>query len=142
MNKHNNTMKQVIIILLALLFVSCSGSSDKQPINTVTLNVGDSITTIDNVSYYWMQISDDSAKISAVKNGDIVNECLVTGPVYGAVAAEEKPFSERFFYILCGEDQYQLFDTRNIPNEINLMTEDDLENYNIEDEEADLIINL
>lgn len=124
----------------ALLVVSCSG--EKKSNSSLSSNFGDSITTIDSVSYYWIQISDDSARISAVKNGEVVNECLVTGPVYGAVAAEEKPFGDRFFYILCVEDQYQFFDTKYMPNEMNLMTEEDLENYDIEDENADLIINL
>lgn len=133
-------MKNLIIILLTLVVVSCS--SKKQSNNVQALNVGDSITTIDSVSYYWMQISDDSARISAVKNGEVINECLVTGPVYGAVAADEKPFGDRFFYILCGEDQYQFFDTKNIPNKMELMTEEEFENFELEDLDADLIINL
>jgi len=133
-------MKQIIIIFLALVTLSCT--NNKQADKNTLLNVGDSITTIDSVSYYWMQLSDDSARISAVKDGEIINECLVTGPIYGAVAIEEEPYCDRFFCILCGEDQYELFDTKFIPSEMNLFTEEDLENYDIEDEDVDLIINL
>lgn len=133
-------MKQIIIILLTLATLGCTRS--RQSDINAPLNIGDSITTIDSVSYYWMQVSDDSARISAVKDGRIINECLVTGPINGAAAIDEEPYGDRFFYILCGEDQYELFDTKHMPSEMNLFTEEDLENYDIGDEDADLVINL
>lgn len=127
-----------IVMTWGLLIVSCTSNS--QADRSQTLNVGDSITTIDSVNYYWLQIAEDSAYISAVKDGEIINKCLVTGPVYGAVPAEDDLYSNRFLFIVCGEDQYQLFDTENMPNEVNYMTEEEWENYNVEDENADTII--
>lgn len=101
-----------------------------------------SLRIIDSVSYYWLQIAEDSARISAVKNGEVINECLVTGPVYGAVSTDDERFNDRFFFIVCGEDQYEPFDTQMFPSELNLMTEEEWENYDIESEHADSIINL
>ena len=120
-------MKKISLALFAILLVCCTGNKQSES-SQVTLNVGDSITTIDSISYYWLQIAEDSARISAVKDGEVINECLVTGPVYGAVPAEDERFSDRFFFIVCGEDQYNPFDTQNIPHEMNLLTEEDFEN--------------
>lgn len=133
-------LKLFLLIALGLLLINCTSKS--QSGNVLSLNYGDSITTIDSVSYYWLQIAEDSARISAVKDGEVINECLVTGPVYGAVPTDDERFSDRFFFIVCGEDQYQPFDTQNIPSEMNLMTEEEWENYDIESEHADSIINL
>ena len=124
-----------------MLCLSCT-SNKQAGVLQEALNVGDSITTIDSVSYYWLQIAEDSARISAVKNGAVINECLVTGPVYGAVPTDDEHFCDRFFFIVCGEDQYEPFDTQNIPSEMNLMTEKEWENYDIESEHADSILNL
>ena len=120
-------MKKLFLALFAILLVCCTGNRQAES-SQVTLNVGDSITTIDSVSYYWLQIAVDSARIYAVKEGKVISECLVTGPVYGAVPTDDERFSDRFFFIVCGEDQYEPFDTQNIPNEMNLLTEEDLEN--------------
>lgn len=130
----------VHVFLFVLLIFGCIGEG--KPNESRLFAVGDSITTIDSVSYYWLQIAEDSARISAVKDGEVINECLVTGPVYGAVPTDDERFSDRFFFIVCGEDQYEPFDTQNIPSVMNLMTEEEWENYNIEDENADLIINM
>lgn len=132
-------MKRIIVVFLLCLAVGCT--DNKQANVDKSLNVGDSITTIDGVSYYWLQMSDDSARISVVKNDSVIEECLVTGPVYGAVPADEAPFRDRFIFILCGEDQYELFDTKHIPSEINLLDEEELEQC-LEEEEADLVIDL
>ena len=134
-------MKNLPLLLISILLVCCAGNKQTIALQE-PLNVGDSITTIDSVSYYWLQIAEDSARISAVKDGEVINECLVTGPVYGAVPTEDERFSDRFFFIVCGEDQYEPFDTQNIPSEMNLMTEEEWENYDIESEHADSIINL
>lgn len=134
-------MKKLPFALFAILLVCCTGNRQAES-SQLTLNVGDSITTIDSVSYYWLQIAEDSARISAVKNGDVINECLITDPVYGAVPTDDERFSDRFFFIVCGEDQCEPFDTQAFPNEMNLMTEEEWENYDIESEQADSIINL
>lgn len=119
-----------------LSFFGCTSGKQENDVNT--LNVGDSITTIDGVAYYWQQFAEDSARISAIENGGIVEQCLVTGPVFGAIAADD----DRFLLIDCGEGQYHPFDTKLIPKELNLMTEEDVESYNIEDEDADYIIDI
>lgn len=134
-------MKKLVSILLLLIFILACTSNNQANV-AKELNVGDSITTIDSVSYYWLQIANDSARISAVKAGEVISECLVTGPVYGAIPADDERFSDRFFFIVCGEDQYQPFDTQAFPSEMNLMTEEEWENYDIESEHADSIINL
>ena len=134
-------MKKLPLFLIYVLLVCCTGNKQTNPLQDA-LNVGDSITTIDSVSYYWLQIAEDSARISAVKDDAVINECLVTGPVYGAVPTDDERFCDRFFFIVCGEDQYEPFDTQNIPSEMNLMTEEEWENYDIESEHADSIINL
>ena len=107
--------KLFFLIMIAVIMVSCT--DNKQTKSQSSLNVGDSITTIDGVSYYWLQIAEDSARISGVKNGEVINECLVTGPIYGAVPTDDERFSDRFFFIVCGEDQYQPFDTQAFPSE-------------------------
>ena len=117
-------------------------ATDKQNPSQVSLNVGDSITTIDIVSCFWQQIAVDSARISAIRGGKVINECHVTGPVYGAVPTDDEFFSDRFFFIVCGEDQYEPFDMQAFPSEMKLMTEGVLENYDIKSEHADSIINL
>lgn len=118
-------MRQILFILLAFVSIGCSGTVNEN--HELSSNNGDSITTIDSVSYYWQQISEDSAMINAVKDGEIINQCLVTGPVYSAIPTEDERFKDRFFLILCGEDQYELFDTRNIPSEFNILTEEDFD---------------
>ena len=125
-------MTRHLIFLVVTLCLICACTDSKRDNNRDVLIIGDSITTIDSVSYYWLQIAEDSARISAVKDGEVINECLVTGPVYGAVPTEDERFSDRFFFIVCGEDQYEPFDTQNIPSEMNLMTEEEWENYDIE----------
>lgn len=57
---------------------------------------GDSIATINNTAYYWLQLADDSARISAVRDNQLVTECVVRGPVYGA-----RQYDDGEIYILC-----------------------------------------
>ena len=45
-------------------------------------------------------------------------------------------------YILCGQNQISWFDVRNIPSEIDLMTEEDLDNYDLSQENADAIVDI
>lgn len=131
--------KSIIRALLVFLVIGCTNGKQE---NTTALNVGDSITTIEGVTYYWQQFAEDSAWVNAVKDGKVTQQCLITGPVHGAVPAENEQYSDRFFFILCGEDQYAPFDTQNIPVENNLMTEEEFENYDIEDEDADFIFDV
>ena len=65
----------------------------------------------------------------------MVTECIVRGPVYGA-----RKYDDGEIYILCGQNQISWFDVRNIPSEIDLMTEEDLDNYDPSQENADAII--
>ena len=43
---------------------------------------------------------------------------------------------------LCGQDQISWFDVRNIPSEIDLMTEEEWDNYDPSQENADAIIDI
>ena len=44
--------------------------------------------------------------------------------------------------MLCGQNQITWFDVRNIPSEIDLMTDEDLDNYDQSQENADAIIDI
>lgn len=129
-----NSISLIVIALLTVLVSNCSSGTNQV---MAAKYFGDSITTIDGITYYWRQFAVDSARIIAVKGDEITDTCLVTGPIYGAVSDEDGNF-----LIDCGEDQYFWFDTRIVPKMLNLMTEDDMEQYSIEDEHADMIINL
>lgn len=129
-----NVVKLVIMMVILMVVANCSSVKGKD--DTMEI-IGDSITSSDGVDYYWYQYAVDSACISAVEGDKIIKTCLVTGPLYGAFSDEDGNF-----LIDCGEDQYYIFNTRLFPNVVKLMTEEEAENYNIEDEHADLIINL
>ena len=101
------------------------------------LNGGNSIATINNTAYYWLQLADDSARISVVRDNQLVTECIVRGQVYGA-----RQYDNGEIYILCGQNQISWFDVRNIPSEIDLMTDEDLDNYDPSQENADAIIDI
>ena len=60
-----------------------------------------------------------------------------TRVVYGA-----RQYDDGEIYILCGQNQISWFDVRNIPSEIDLMTEEDLDNYDLSQENADAIIDI
>lgn len=45
-------------------------------------------------------------------------------------------------YIMCGQNQISWFDVRNIPSEIDLMTEEEWESYDPSQEDADAIIDI
>ena len=60
-----------------------------------------------------------------------------TRVVYGA-----RQYDDGEIYILCGQNQISWFDVRNIPSEIDLMTEEDLDNYDLSQENADAIISI
>ena len=47
-----------------------------------------------------------------------------TEVVYGA-----RQYDDGEIYILCGQNQISWFDVRNIPNEIDLMTDEEWDNY-------------
>lgn len=125
------------LIMLFMAFATLTGCSGKQDSDDGESIWGDSIATIDNTAYYWLQLADDSARISAVKDNNVVTECIVRGPVYGA-----KQYDDGEIYILCGQDQISWFDVKNIPSEIDLMTEDEWNNYDPSKENADAIINI
>ncbi len=128
-------MKAQSVILLSLAVLT--GCSGKQGLKDINKELGDSIATIDCTTYYWKQLADDSARISAVKNSKVITECIVKGPVYGA-----KQFDDGEIYILCDQNEICWFDVRNIPNKIELLIEDDVENYELSQEKADAIINI
>ena len=128
-------MRKAVIFFISLVFlVSCCGKSGD---NKTCTKWRDSIATIDNTVYYWLQLADDSARISAVKNNKLITECIVRGPVYGA-----KQYDDGEIYIMCGQNQISWFDVRNIPSEIDLMTEEEWENYDPSQENADAIIDI
>lgn len=127
-------MKNLIMLSIALITLIGCGSHQQEE---KTSEWGDSIATINNTAYYWLQIADDSARISAVRDNQLVTECIVRGQVYGA-----RQYDDGEIYILCGQNQISWFDVRNIPSEIDLMTEEDLDNYDLSQENADAIIDI
>ena len=128
-------MKKLIILFITFITLIGCGSDHQQEENSSEW--GDSIATINNTSYYWLQLTDDSARISVVRDNQLITECIVRGPVYGA-----RQYDDGEIYILCGQNQISLFDVRNIPSEIDLMTEEDLDNYDLSQENADAIIDI
>lgn len=136
-------MKQILVLFLTLLIIGCKSYNKTDDQATVPVDAGDSITTIDSVSYYWVQVAEDTAVIRSVKEGEIFKECLVIGPSKGAIPTSDKRFSDRSFLIVCGdEDQYLLFDTKNMPSEFNLLTKDNMNNSSLMSSATDLISNL
>ena len=128
-------MKNLIMLFIAFIPLIGGGGAPQQEDNTSY--GGDSIATITNTAYYWLQFADDSARISAVRDNQLVTECVVRGPVYGA-----RQYDDGEIYILCGQNQITWFDVRNIPSEIDLMTDEDLDNYDQSQENADAIIDI
>ena len=128
-------MKKLIILFITFITLIGCGSDHQQEENSSEW--GDSIATINNTSYYWLQLTDDSARISVVRDNQLITECIVRGPVYGA-----RQYDDGEIYILCGQNQISWFDVRNIPSEIDLMTEEDLDNYDLSQENADAIIDI
>ena len=128
-------MKKLIMLFIALITLIGCGGGHQQEENTSVW--GDSFATINNTAYYWLQIADDSARISAVRDNQLITECIVRGPVYGA-----RQYDDGEIYILCGQNQISGFDVRNNPSEIDLMTDEDLDNYDLSQENADAIIDI
>ena len=128
-------MKKLIILFIAFITLIGCGGDHQQEENT--FEWGDSIATINSTAYYWLQLADDSARISAVRDNELVTECIVRGPVYGA-----RQYDDGEIYILCGQNQISWFDVRNIPSEIDLLNEEDLDNYDLSHENADAIIDI
>ena len=128
-------MKKLIILFIA--FITLIGCGDGYQQEENTSEWGDSIATINNTAYYWLQLADDSARISAVRDNELVTECIVRGPVYGA-----RQYDDGEIYILCGQNQISWFDVRNIPSEIDLITNEEFDNYDPSQENADAIINI
>ena len=129
-------MKELIILFIAFIsLIGCGGAATSR--KRILLNGGDSIATINNTAYYWLQLADDSARISAVRDNLLVTECIVRGPVYGA-----RQYDDGEIYILCGQNQISWFDVRNIPSEIDLMTDEEWDNYDPSQENADTIIDI
>ena len=117
-----------------ITLIGCGGGYQQEE---KTSEWGDSIATINNTAYYWLQLADDSARISAVRDNQLVTECIVRGPVYGA-----RQYDGGEIYILCGQNQISWFDVRNIPREIDLMTDEEWDNYDLSQENADSIIDI
>lgn len=128
-------MKKLIILFIAFITLIGCGAGYQQ--EEKTSEWGDSIATINNTAYYWLQLADDSAGISAVRDNQLVTECIVRGPVYGA-----RQYDDGEIYILCGQNQISWFDVRNIPSEIDLMTDEEWDNYDLSQENADSIIDI
>lgn len=124
--------KIVFQLLLLPLLGSCNGRYNGK---NAVLQVGDSIATIDNVTYYWQQFSEDSSRISAVKENSVVNECVVKGPAHGAIQCDDGNI-----YIQCNDGQLIWFDIRYFPDKLGLLTEEEWENYDPAQEGADAII--
>ena len=128
-------MKKLIILFITFITLIGCGSDHQQEENTSEW--GDSIATINNTSYYWLQLADDSARISVVRDNQLITECIVRGPVYGA-----RQYADGEIYSLCGQHHISWFDVRNIPSEIDLMTEEDSDNYDLSQENADATIDI
>lgn len=138
MKKIKNTMPKNskmlgIICVLIIILSGCTAKGSTESCN----QYGDSIATIDSLAYFWKTLGDDSAKISAVKDNHLVSECTIRGPVVGA-----KQYDDGEIYIVCRNEQLCWFDVRNFPDKLDLLTDEDLEDYDISQESADSIINL
>lgn len=138
MEKIKNTMQKSskilgVICMLTIILSGCTANGSTDSSN----QYGDSIATIDSMSYFWQLLGDDSAKIIAVKDNHIVSECIIKGPI-----VEAKQFDDGEIYIVCRNEQLCWFDVRNFPNELDLLTDEDMENDDISQENADSIINL
>lgn len=68
-------MKKLIMLFIA--FISLIGCGGRNQQEEKTSEWGDSIATINNTAYYWLQLADDSARISAVRDNMLVTECIV-----------------------------------------------------------------
>ena len=126
--------KMSIFFIISATLMGCVGRLQQ---TEKTSEWGDSIATIDNTAYYWQQLADDSARISVVKDNQLVAECIVRGPVYGA-----RQYEDGEIYIRCGQDQSSWVDVRNIPREIELMTDEEWDNYDPSQENADMLIDM
>ena len=58
-------MKKLIMLFITFITLIGCGSGHQQEENTSEW--GDSIATINNTSYYWLQLADDSAKMYMYK---------------------------------------------------------------------------
>lgn len=128
-------MKVLIVILVSI--AALVGCNDKNELKDSNKKLGDSIATIDSTTYYWKQLAADSARISVVKDNKVITECIVKGPVYGA-----KQFDDGEIYILCDQDQIYWFDIKNIPSELEMLTKEDVENYDLSPEKTDVIMDI
>lgn len=77
MEKIKNTMQKSskilgVICMLTIILSGCTANGSTDSSN----QYGDSIATIDSMSYFWQLLGDDSAKIIAVKDNHIVSECI------------------------------------------------------------------
>ena len=129
-------MKNLIMLFIAFITLIGCGGGHQQEENTSEW--GDSIATINNTAYYWLQLADDSARISAVRDNQLVTECVVRGPVYGA-----RQYDDGEIYILCGQNQiYFAWDVSDIKPSDLVLTAEDLDNYDQSQENADAIIDI
>ena len=113
-------MKNLIMLFIAFITLIGCGGGHQQEENTSEW--GDSIATINNTAYYWLQLADDSARISAVRDNQLVTECVVRGPVYGA-----RQYDDGEIYI---------------PSEVDLITDEVLDTSDQSQENADAIIDI
>ena len=65
-------MKKLIMLFIAFISLMGCGGDHQQEENTSEW--GDSIATINNTAYYWLQLTDDSARMSAVRDNMLVTE--------------------------------------------------------------------
>ena len=65
------------LIMLFITFISLIGCGGRNQQEEKTSEWGDSIATINNTAYYWLQLADDSARISAVRGNMLVTEYIL-----------------------------------------------------------------
>ena len=81
-------MKNLIMLFIAFITLIGCGGGHQQEENTSEW--GDSIATINNTAYYWLQLADDSARISAVRDNQYMAQGNMMTEKYTSSAVKTK----------------------------------------------------
>lgn len=96
---------------------------------------GYTIAKIDSTYYFWMQLSDDSARISVVRNRELVKECIVRGPVQGAYQGDNGEV-----YIWLDDDYSYSLDVSNLPSRLGLLPSNCVEGYDSSNDNMKFVV--
>ena len=82
-----------------------------------------------------MQLSDDSARISVVRNRELVKECIVRGPAQCAYQADNGEV-----YIWLDDDYSYSLDVSNLPSRLNLQPSNCVVGYNSSNDNVKFVV--